>query len=92
MGETKDTSVWAVRDRVRIRRIVKLAAKESTSARAWLTNDEFGTWEKTAGEYLDKALANPLSKTMTDEAIDAEVAGMLAFLALEALLRDARGR
>lgn len=81
-----------MRDRARIRRIIKLAAKEAPSARSWLINDEFGGWERRVGEYLDRAAENPAAKTMTEEAIDEEIATMIALLALEALLRDATKR
>jgi len=78
-------------DRARIRRIIKLAAKEAPSARSWLVNDEFGTWERRVGEYLDRAEEHPVAKTMTVEAVDKEIAVTIALLALEALLRDAKG-
>ena len=44
-------------DRVRARTIVSLAAKKvkDRNTRNWLLVDREGTWEKTAGEYLEEA-------------------------------------
>lgn len=76
-------------DRIRARRIVRRAAKLSPSARSWLLADERGTWERMALEYLEKAAANPIAATMTEDAIDGEIASVLVLLALEALRHDA---
>lgn len=73
----------------RARRIVKLAAKEAKSAKAWLTLDERGTWERTALEYLAKAEQHPLAQGMSATEIDAQVALAVGLLATRALLEEA---
>lgn len=72
--------------RARVRGVVTLAAKGARSARQWLTHDEYGTWERTAHEYLTKAYSNPLSATMTAAQIDEACACRLGQLATMALL------
>lgn len=77
-------------DPERVRGIIKIAAHGAPSAKNWLLRDEFGTWEKTVREYLDRAAEHPRVAELTAEEIDAEVASVVALLALEALLRDAQ--
>lgn len=74
----------------RVRGILKLAAQEAKSARHWLINDEFGTWERTVREYLDRAAEHPRIAELTAAQVDAEIAGVVGLLALEAMLRDAQ--
>lgn len=76
----------------RARRIVKLAAAEPTSAATWLLLDEYGTWEKTAEEYIEKAKAVAGSNNMSEEQVDMAIATELILLALEAMTRDALKR
>lgn len=74
----------------RVRDILRRAAKEAPSAASWLQRDELGTWEKHVREYMARAEEHPLRSTLTVEQVDAEIAQVIAGLALEALLRDAQ--
>lgn len=65
---------------------------KASSVKAWLTNDEYGTWEKTAQDYLDKVPELKAQKNlhhMTDEQIDDEIAYVIGLAALEAALKNA---
>jgi hypothetical protein len=73
----------------RERHIVKLAAAEPTLARDWFERDERGTWEKTAGDLLEKTKDRAVVLKMDEAAVDRAIAAELVIMALEALLKSA---
>ena len=76
------------------RAVVKLAITKvkSSMAKDWLFKDEKGTWERQVQDLLldeaTQARAIPLGIT-TDEALREAVADHIAFLAVDAVLRNA---
>lgn len=77
-------------DRIRIRRIIQLAAKNAPSAREWLTRDEQGTWEREVVRLLNVVAEKPNAAEFSEKQVDKEVAVVVGLLALEALVQHAR--
>lgn len=76
----------------RVRGIVRRAAERSKVpfVKAWLRDDPHGKWEVRVVELLKEARSHPMFPTMSDDAVDQEVATMLSYLAVTALLREKR--
>lgn len=71
----------------RARRIVKLAASERSSAQQWLRLDERGTWERVAGELLEKSKGRAAALGMDEPTVDKAIATELVILALQTLIK-----
>lgn len=73
---------------MRPRAIVALAASrvEDPNTSDWLRADMFGTWEKTASDYLDSTRERAVSLDMTPEQVDDAIADRLVIDALKAQL------
>jgi hypothetical protein len=84
----------AFRDHDRARRIVRLAADQvkNPSTKSWLWEDEIGSWERQALEYLAKTADKARELGMSSELVDDEIANRLGFLALKASLEHAEKR
>ncbi len=74
----------------RARTIVRLAADTTKTpfAKAWLRDDPHGKWEQRADRLLQQASEHPAFPSMGDDKVNREVATVLSYLVLEALLRD----
>lgn len=74
----------------RARTIVRLAADTTKTpfAKAWLCDDPHGKWEQRADRLLEEASQHPSFPSMTADKVNHEVATMLSYLVLEALLRS----
>lgn len=77
-------------DRIRIRRIIQLAAENAPSAREWLIRDEQGTWEREVVRLLDVVARKPNAAEFSEKQVDKEVAVVVGLLALEALVQHAK--
>lgn len=77
-------------DRIRIRRIIQLAAKNAPSAKEWLIRDEQGTWEREVVRLLGVVAEKPNAAEFSEKQVDKEVAVVVGLLALEALIQHAR--
>lgn len=86
-----------VPDHTRARAVVALAASTPSAAQEWLKRDEFGGWETFALRLismLDEPViaARIAARSMTDDAVNEEMAQQLRLAALRAMLADARKR
>ena len=73
-----------MKDRERIRKILRRAAKKSPGTRRWILSDERGSWEKIASEFLEKAEASPEMAGKSEKEVDEEISLYVALLSLEA--------
>ena len=71
---------------MRARRIVEQASKiaRNNYSREWLRRDEFGTWEKNAEKLLEESAERAAQLGMTEEAVDKEIANVLALTSVRA--------
>lgn len=75
-----------MQDRVRARKLVKAAAKQSRgSVRKWLLQDENAVWEREALHFLK--LAAEKQPELSEPEVDRQVATVLAYLATVSTLR-----
>ena len=72
------------------RGVVKLAASRTKCAREWLTRDELGSWERAAQDMIDRSVLRRAELGISDSAAASEMADRLLFLALAAMLEDAK--
>lgn len=73
-------------DHSRARAIVSLAASkiEDPNTSEWLRTDREGTWEKSARDYLESTRVAAEAAHLSEEQVNNEIAGRLAYLALSA--------
>jgi len=78
----------------RPRAIVELAAHRvrNPSTRSWLFNDERGSWETAAREYLEKTADRAAELGLSADTVDREIADRLCHLALMATLATTASR
>ena len=77
----------------RPRRIVQQARDNvsNPAARSWLNDDPHGKWEKRATDFLESTADKAKEANLTLEAVDDQIATMLAWLCVETLSRSAGG-
>lgn len=78
----------------RSRKIVRQASSlvKNPSTKAWLRDDERGTWEALAAELLTRTADKARELRLTEERVDEEIAAELGYRALNATLEHARQR
>jgi hypothetical protein len=72
----------------RARKIVRLASTyvKDPSTKSWLLADERGSFEKDAKDLLVKSAARAAELGMSADQVDAEIANLLGYRALTAML------
>lgn len=58
--------------------------------KSWLFNDEFGNWEKRAQACIERTDSKARELGMTEGQQDAEIVVQIQFLAVEAVINQAR--
>ncbi len=72
-----------------LRRAINLA--KNPMAKEWLRDGKAsGTWIRTAADLLERSAAKAAELGLSEADVDDQVASMLAWMALSAILRDAK--
>lgn len=80
------------RDTSRARHIVRLASAlvKNKAAKTWLLEDPRGTWELQVCGLLESTRTRATKLRFSSEQVDTEIAVHIGFLALSALLENAK--